>query len=1002
MRIERAIRAIAALLLLVSAAIAQQPYSKSALTSQIGQDFPDQNAGAITPAILRGFLTNAVNSSQQYAGVNAQVGTSYTVQASDYGQLITFNNAGAVAVTLPQTVAGTFTFYPFSFYVRNLGAGTVTITPQNGSTINGAASLAITQGVNAIVISDGANYQVFGAQGFSPGGSGIIINGGSAYLNSSVPYLGTGSCNGCGPLAMESAGPGAFWHETDQNPYETGTAQAGTSTTITLASRSCTPVNGITAMGCGAGDYVSSVLTITGGTGLGQKFQVSAVSPGTSPVLTISGTFSPAPDSTSVYALGRIDYGWWRLICDGNACYFEDWEACNPLTATFPANLEDCQDEFWRVMRVPTNTPLAANHIIGFNYPIYGNGNRDWHIGANWADPHQPQTARNLDFDALNTSTNQMVTAMQLVPNGANPQIIVSSVSPFCFVSCSGTNNLGALANNSFVGNVSGSTGPAIGVPKQAAFDGMAPAPTRAGDIIYWNGTHWVNFAGNNSGTSCLSETSSGVPGWSACSGGSGTPGGSNTQLQYNSSGVFGGITGVTSNGTNVTIASGDLLLGGATSGTTTLNASGTASGTATLPANTGTIAELNLAQTWSAPQTFNNNDLLLAGSSSGTTTLNASATASGTATLPANSGTVAEVNFAQTWSAAQTFNNNDLLLAGSSSGTTTLNASSIASGTLTLPAATDTLIARATIDTLTNKTYDTAGTGNSFKINGTSIAAVTGTGSVVLATSPTISGATLSGTTNASGTFQIGGFTIGATSATSIGAGQYQGTATNDNATAGNIGEFTSTITQKTSATVTISNASPGIISWTAHGLGVASSVSFTTTGSLPTGLSPSTNYYVCSGSTYQTNSFAVATSPANALAGTCINTSSAGSGTQTGTAGAILTAGNPDSVSAISLTAGDWQVCAGAAYTGGATTTATYIEAGLSTTTNTLDTTPGRFVIIPAFNSTPFSQADVGLFVCDRFSLSGTTTIFQIAQSSFGTSTMSAYGKLWARRMR
>lgn len=75
----------------------------------------------------------------------------------------------------------------------------------------------------------------------------------------------------------------------------------------------------------------------------------------------------------------------------------------------------------------------------------------------------------------------------------------------------------------------------------------------------------------------------------------------------------------------------------------------------------------------------------------------------------------------------------------GSTSGSTILKATATASGTLTLPAATDTLIGKATTDTLTNKTFNTAGTGNVFQINGTGITAVTGTGSAVLATSPTL-----------------------------------------------------------------------------------------------------------------------------------------------------------------------------------------------------------------------------------------------------------------------
>lgn len=80
-----------------------------------------------------------------------------------------------------------------------------------------------------------------------------------------------------------------------------------------------------------------------------------------------------------------------------------------------------------------------------------------------------------------------------------------------------------------------------------------------------------------------------------------------------------------------------------------------------------------------------------------------------------------------------------------------------------------------------------------------------------------------------------------------------------------------------RTAATVTITIASPGVVSWSGHGMSNGDEVVFTTTGALPTGLTAGTVYYVVNAAT---NTFQVA----SVVGGSAIITTGTQSGVHTG----------------------------------------------------------------------------------------------------------------------
>lgn len=93
-------------------------------------------------------------------------------------------------------------------------------------------------------------------------------------------------------------------------------------------------------------------------------------------------------------------------------------------------------------------------------------------------------------------------------------------------------------------------------------------------------------------------------------------------------------------------------------------------------------------------------------------------------------------------------------------------------------------------------------------------------------------------------------------------------------------------------SATITCTSATPGVVTYTAHGLISGDIVQFSNSGgTLPTGIYAATTYWV---NVTGTNTFNISTSLANLQAGTYVATSSTGSGTNTCTALSITIGNN------------------------------------------------------------------------------------------------------------
>lgn len=114
-------------------------------------------------------------------------------------------------------------------------------------------------------------------------------------------------------------------------------------------------------------------------------------------------------------------------------------------------------------------------------------------------------------------------------------------------------------------------------------------------------------------------------------------------------------------------------------------------------------------------------------------------------------------------------------------------------------------------------------------------------------------------------------------------------------------------------------------------------------------------------------------------------------------------LTTATPTNITSISLAAGDWDVTGTLGLRGGATTTVGVCAFCFSQTSNSIDSSNGSYVNtyyhnVAIFNNGQFHHVAPTL----RVSLASTTTIYLVANITFGTSTCNGFGMIRARRTR
>ena len=311
---------IAFLAVFATSDVAKSQKTKTQMQTEINTNLPDNTAGLITPLTVRNTLTDMVNSWQQFPGVNAQT-TNYTVAPSDYGSLITMNNAAATTITFPQATGN---FLTFSTSITNIGAGTTTLTPTTSTICNGKPNQALTSGQSIYVVSDGINYQCFGPTLSAGGGSvtsvgltmpGVFTVSGSPITSSGVLAVTANGTSGGIPFFSSASTMGSSAALTLNMPVLGGGAGSApivgtiSGNTTKLASVNTTTfANGNCVQVDASGNLTTVANPCTTGAGTGTVTSVALAAPA---IFTVSGspvTTSGTLGLTAAGTSGGIPY----------------------------------------------------------------------------------------------------------------------------------------------------------------------------------------------------------------------------------------------------------------------------------------------------------------------------------------------------------------------------------------------------------------------------------------------------------------------------------------------------------------------------------------------------------------------------------------------------------------------------------------------------------------------------------------------------------------------